>query len=561
MSRYESSSVAAPAAIRAVSAESVAGNAATAPPPVRARVLTLDAWLSAPLLLLGIGAWLGWLSWVRPLMMPDEGRYASVALEMYRSGDVGTPLMNGMPYFHKPPLYYWLAEIGYRFFGVNEWAARFPSWLAAWAAVAAVYAFLARYRDRATARLAVLVLATLPAFYAGAQFANMDMLVGGTIALATLAGAAAVLEWRAGRAHRWLVMAAAVCAALALLAKGLIGVVLPGGVLLAWVLALRQPKAVRVLLWPPAVAVFLALGLPWFAWMEVRYPGFFNYFFIYQQFDRFSETGFNNVQPFWFYLPVFIGLMLPWTLWARGLFRTTFWGAADAGGIRMLAALWIVVVIGFFSLPSSKLVGYLLPTVPAAAILLADILRGALAAASRRARQAAWACGVVGVTLCVAAPILVADFGKPSIKTALAPYLAQMTPADTVVGLGAYSFDLPFYANLHKQVWVVDRWDTFGNGATLGDTWRKELLDAARFAAPADATALITVNQLIPRICAAPAGTYWFWAEARDAVHYPMLRGTAPLATVGKFAWWRVRTQQIVDAGLCGPMHAATGGR
>src|SRR5690606_8690284 len=164
------------------------------------------------LVLLAGAVWLGWLAWARPLTLPDEGRYAGVAWEMLRSGSHAVPLLDGMPYFHKPPLYYWLAEIGFRLFGLNAWAARMPSWLAAWAALSGLYFFVRRYRDAMTATIAVIVLATTPFFYGGAQFANTDMLVAGFITLSILAAADGVLRAEAQQPFRLMSIAAAMLA-------------------------------------------------------------------------------------------------------------------------------------------------------------------------------------------------------------------------------------------------------------------------------------------------------------------------------------------------------------
>ena len=158
-------------------------------------------WRGSPVpVLLAAAVWLVLLAWVRPLTLPDEGRYAGVAWEMLRSGDLSVPLLDGMPYFHKPPLFYWLAALSMRVFGLSEIAARLPSLLIAWAALAAMYAFVRRYRDATAARMAVLVLATTPLFYGGAQFANLDMSVAGMISLCVLAGADTVLRRARGRA-------------------------------------------------------------------------------------------------------------------------------------------------------------------------------------------------------------------------------------------------------------------------------------------------------------------------------------------------------------------------
>lgn len=102
------------------------------------------------LVLTGVALWLMGLAWSRPLTLPDEGRYAGVAWEMLRSHSPFVPLMDGMPYFHKPPLYYWLAQISFALFGLTEWAARLPSLLIAWASVAGIYAFTRRYRASAS---------------------------------------------------------------------------------------------------------------------------------------------------------------------------------------------------------------------------------------------------------------------------------------------------------------------------------------------------------------------------------------------------------------------------
>ncbi len=102
----------------------------------------IPAWL----VLAAIALWLAGLAWSRPLTLPDEGRYAGVAWEMLRSHSYFVPLMDGMPYFHKPPLYYWLAQLSFAVFGLSEWAARLPSLLIAWASIAGVYGFARRYR-------------------------------------------------------------------------------------------------------------------------------------------------------------------------------------------------------------------------------------------------------------------------------------------------------------------------------------------------------------------------------------------------------------------------------
>ena len=141
-------------------------------------------------------AWLAATAWARPLMLPDEGRYVGVAWEMVRSGDWLTPTLNGLPFFHKPPLFYWITAGAMSLFGLNEWAARAAPILGAWLGAFSLYVFARRWRGDQVARLTLLALLVQPLFYIGGQFANLDMLVAGCISatIVLLAHAALSVE-------------------------------------------------------------------------------------------------------------------------------------------------------------------------------------------------------------------------------------------------------------------------------------------------------------------------------------------------------------------------------
>ncbi|ANN68611.1 glycosyltransferase family 39 protein [Bordetella bronchialis] len=524
----------------------------------------LDAWmrrleaLSEGWLFLITGVWLLWLSWLRPMTLPDEGRYAGIAWEMLRTGEHGVPLLNGMPFFHKPPLYYWLASAAFDVFGVHPWVARLPSWLAAWAAAMAVYMFLRRYRGVRTATVALLVLATQPFFFGAAQFANLDMLVAGMITLTTVAGAAAVLNAQEGRAWRRLAVAAGVLAALGVLSKGLIGVVLPGGILLIWIVMLRQWRGLSALLWPPAILAFLAVCLPWFWSMQETFSGFFNYFFIYQQFDRFAEASFNNREPVWFYLPVLAGLVLPWTFWLGAVFRRAFWAEREgqARAVRLLMGIWIVVVLAFFSLPASKLVGYVLPTLAPLAVLVAEVIVAGLSGAGGRdaenTHRSYRACLWAAVVLCVLMTVFVTIYARPTSAPLGVRARADFKAGDQIVMLHAYAYDLPMALRDPQPAWVVDDWTN--PEIPRRDNWRKELYDAGQFRPEVMKDTLISMHELQSRLCAAPAGqAFWFWGNpADDQDAYPALRGRAPYAVSGKRALWRVVPDDAFRSQYCG---------
>lgn len=502
------------------------------------------------------GVWLFWLSWMRPMMLPDEGRYAGIAWAMLSTGEHGVPLLNGMPFFHKPPLYYWLASTAFEVFGVHPWAARLPSWLAAWAAAMAVYGFLRRYRGVRTATVALLVLATQPFFFGAAQFANLDMLVAGMITLTVVAGASTVLNATRGQDWRWLAVATGVLAALGVLSKGLIGVALPGGILLIWIVMLRQWRGLSALLWPPAIVAFVVVGLPWFWAMQQDYTGFFNYFFVYQQFDRFADSGFNNRQPIWFYLPVLAGFILPWTFWLGAVFRKTFWSEreGDAYAVRLLMGIWIVVVLAFFSLPASKLVGYVLPTLAPLAVLAAEVIVAGLSRSGdgESTRRSYRVCLATAVVLCILMTIFVAIYSRPTSAPLGARARVDFKPGDQIVMLHAYAYDLPMAMRESRPAWVVDDWNN--PDIPRRDNWRKELYDAGQFSPDVMKDTLISVHELQARLCAAPAGqAFWFWGNPEeDQEAYPALRGLAPFAVNGKRALWRFVPDAAFKSRYCG---------
>lgn len=472
--------------------------------------------------------WLGWLSWPRSLHIPDEGRYVGVAWDMVRFHGDFTPLLNGLPYFHKPPLFYWLSEASFLFFGAQEWAARLPSVVASWFTVMALYLFVRRHRGVQVATVTLLALVTMPYYYGATQYANLDMLVAALITLTILAGAEAVSrQWAGQRFHRFFAIAMGVLAALAVLSKGLIGVALPGGVLFFWLLLTRRWQGFGVLLAPWVWVGFAAVGLPWFIAMEITWPGFLHYFFVVQHFERYLSDSFNQQQPFWFFLPVVFGMSLPWSawllryVWQRGeVVRDVSW--------FWLMILWLAVVLVFFSIPASKLIGYTVPVLPALAVLVAEAVVGSWRGvrAGRDRKLTAFTAGSAA-TACLLALFIFLFVNHRSSEPAIDHIRPQMTADDQFVMLDVYPFDLAFYTQNSKHTWVVYEWSSLADA----DTWRNELAEAGRFKPALAKDILINRSNLLPRLCAQPDRIYWFAAYQQESDRWQFLRNDDAIFT------------------------------
>lgn len=490
-----------------------------------------------PVLLALAIVWLAATAWMRPLTLPDEGRYVGVAWEMLRSGDWLTPTLDGLPFFHKPPLFYWITAAAMALCGPHEWAGRLAPLLGGAAGVLAVGLFVRRWLGETTARASLLVLATQPLFYIGAQFANLDMLVAGCITVTIVLLAHVVLCADAGGGAPRALLGAHAAAALGVLAKGLIGLVLPALVMLAWLVATRRLRRAGALLSWRGGLLFLALVLPWFAAMQWRHPGFLHYFVVVQHVQRFAAGGFNNVQPFWFLPAVVLLLGLPWTPWLAAWRRRPPAADTAASRVRWLMALWAAVVIVFFSLPQSKLVGYVLPAVPPLAVLVAEGAASAVASARWRASA------VLAPLLCVVVAAGLALVPAASSRRLGAELRARLQPGDAVLFAGSYFYDLPFYAGLRQPVPVVDDWAD--PDIARRDNWRKELVDAGRFAPDAGQAAMVDASRLAAGTCR--RGTVWVLANSAAAVRYRLDTLGPRVASQGDTGLWRLAPGPLSD--------------
>jgi 4-amino-4-deoxy-L-arabinose transferase-like glycosyltransferase len=450
---------------------------------------------------LALAVWLLATIGLRPLLLPDEGRYAGVAYEMLL-GDGLTPTLAGLPFFHKPPLLYWLDLAALKLVGIHAFAARFGPAALGWTLGMALFLHARRWHGAAVARVALAVLATSPLFFVGAQYVNHDIGVAACITVAVLCIVRAVEDPNA-TALRWLLLGWA-CCGLGVLAKGLIGIVLPALVIGPWLLAQGRWRQTLSLLHPLGLLVFAAVVGPWMAAMQSRYPGFVDYFIVEQHFRRFTGTTFNNRMPFWFYAAVLPLLMLPWSGWLLALRPAGLRAAVpqDTGARIGLYLWWTLAIAGFFSLPASKLVGYVLPALAPMAALLALVL----AQRGTPWRPVALAAGAACVAI-----VGVLAWKAPGSHRELAQTLgAQLRPGDRVAFIDEYFYDLPFYAQLKAPAITVSAWDD--PQIPLNDNWRKELADATRFSPDRGASVLWNWQRLPELACT--GGSLWLVAAA-----------------------------------------------
>jgi 4-amino-4-deoxy-L-arabinose transferase-like glycosyltransferase len=458
----------------------------------------------------GLALWLLATAALRPLLLPDEGRYAGVAFEMLH-GSLLVPTLDGLPFFHKPPLLYWLDAGAMALLGVNQFAARAGPALLAWGLGAALFLHLRRWHGTAVARVGLVVLATSPLYFIGGQYVNHDVGVAACITAAVLATVRAVDDpVRTDR--RWLVLGWALCG-LGVLAKGLIGIVLPGLVVLPWLLAQGRWRQSLSLLHPLGLLAFLAVAAPWMLLMQLRYPGFFDYFIVEQHFRRFAGAEFNNRAPFWFFVAVLPLFMLPWSL--------RLWPALRQQGARAgLYLWWVVAIVGFFSLPTSKLVGYVMPALAPAAALLA-------LAWAPQARQ--WPrVALAAAALCLATVALLA-WKAPGSHRDIGQVLAERwRPGDRLVFIDDAFYDLRFYAGISTPAIVVSNWSD--PETARRDDWRKGLLDASRFAPAGGQGGPLWTWQRLPEL-ACHDGAVWIVATADQLPRLAALSGLQTVAT------------------------------
>ena len=360
---------------------------------------------------MGFGAFYFWGLNALPLVGPDEPLYSEVAREMFVRRDFVSTTLGGHPWFEKPSLLYWMMMAGYRVFGVGEYGARIGPALSGLLTGVFVY-WIGRTIERATpaqgsllkseagsgelehdglARWSTLIwLSSFGAlvFSRGASFDSViTMALTGTLACffvwyigyRTRSSSEAIADASPkNRNNNLPLIGFFVFVGVSLLAKGLIGIVIPFGIITIYFLLRREspPRSfVKSLLW--GIPLTFAVAGIWYGPMIYRHGWkFIDEFFIQHHFTRYLSNKYHHPEPFYFYAPVLVAFSIPWTIFLAGAFvsarRWRWRGQTAIDRLRVFALTWVIVPIAFFSLSGSKLTAYILPVLPGAALLIGD---------------------------------------------------------------------------------------------------------------------------------------------------------------------------------------------
>ncbi len=347
------------------------------------------------------------------LLGADEPRYAQVAREMLSRSDWVTPTLQGKAWMEKPVLYYWQAMVSFRAVGsVTDQAARVPAGFDAALLIAVIYLFLKRFRPGSELDGA-LIAASCAGTIGFAHAAATDMPLAACFSIALIGW----YGWYESGRREYLA-ACYVFLALGTLAKGPVAPALSAVIIFLFIAAKRDWRAILRTLWIPGIVLYLAVMLPWYVAVQLRNPEFFRVFILEHNLARFSQDLYHHQQPFWFYLPVFLLATMPWTIvlvmalyerarliWSEG--KEAFSSPEDSWPLFLL--IWMLVPVLFFSASHSKLPGYILPAVPAAALLVAEYV--AVRRGEERRSSLAFAaahgvlCGILVFAALSAAPI------------------------------------------------------------------------------------------------------------------------------------------------------------
>jgi len=378
-----------------------------------------------------------------PLGAGDEGRYAEIPREMIASGDWVTPRLNGVVYFEKPPLVYWVVAGSMTLFGQNEWAVRAVPALFALGGVLLTYGAARRLHGRDAGLIAAVVLGTSLLYFALAHIVLLDMAMS-VLMSATLFCFVLGVREPPGPRRRRLFYGLYASAALATLTKGLMGFLVTGAVMFLWLLVFNQWKRLRPLHLPTGLLLFFAIAGPWHVLAALHNETWAYRYFVFEHWLRFTTPAASRPGPWYYYIGVILAGLIPWVGFLWPALRDGLRGGweARARNVDMwFLATWVAFIFLFFTKSHSKLVPYILPVFPALAVMIGAWLAKVRAAGDPARlrlglRVFSFVCGLLAVVLCmvVLRPTLVRGL-EPAQALVLRPMAFTMAGALVAGGI------------------------------------------------------------------------------------------------------------------------------
>jgi 4-amino-4-deoxy-L-arabinose transferase-like glycosyltransferase len=356
-------------------------------------------------LLIAFAAVLLYVLGARTLVPPDEGRYAEMAREMFASGDWITTRLNGIKYFEKPPLQTWMNALSFTLFGLGDWQARLWTGLCGLLGVVLTGVAGTRVFGARIGFYAALVLGSSFYWVACSQIDSLDMGLSGMMTMALCALLIAQRDDAQESERRNWMLACWAGMALSVLSKGLIGLVLPGGVLVFYTIFSRDWAIWKRLHIVKGLILFFLIATPWFVLVGLKNPEQPHFFFVHEHFDRFFKKEHHREAAWYIFFVLLAAGSVPWV----GVLVQSLVGAARRDGEtttfrpRLMLLVWVAFITLFFTKSNSKLPGYILPVFPGVALLVAVYLD----AGTRRGRMLTAALtALLGVGLLVTVPFM-----------------------------------------------------------------------------------------------------------------------------------------------------------
>jgi 4-amino-4-deoxy-L-arabinose transferase-like glycosyltransferase len=305
----------------------------------------------------------------RPFATPDEGRYVEIPREMVHSKDWLTPRLNGIKYFEKPPLFYWMQATAIKFLGTNEFFMRLWTVFFALFGCLATYHFARRFYSHEVGLFSAFVLGTSVLYFSLGRLIILDMPVSILSTLSLFSFFHGFHETRPIYRRLWFYAFSVFCA-LGVLTKGIMTLAIAGPIIVAWLTIMGNWGALRPLYLPSSLFLFLIVAAPWHIWVSLENPEFPHKYFIVEHVLRYTTNIHLRTKPFYFFVPVLFLGALPWIFFLPQALKQTY----KKKPVDSFLTIWMLWVFVFFSLSNSKLVPYILPMFPPLSLCLGAYL-------------------------------------------------------------------------------------------------------------------------------------------------------------------------------------------